>query len=631
MHKNQLQELAQRSGYNLPSYSCIREGPDHAPKFKATVTFNGETFSSPGYFASLRQAEHAAAEVALKVFSQRSPSQPSIAKILDESGVCKNLLQETAQRANVPLPNYNTVRSGPGHLPVFTCTVEVAGLQFIGEAARTKKQAEKNAALSAWAALKRRKYGQDPVFLSVFPFRMYLHPIPFCLGCAFFLLQYMLSLSCLASFFLPSDAGRNQSTFQEDSDVTDEQEQSLIARALANAYTANAIKSSPAVLSHAEAAARGLSFVIPNPVSVPKGMASAPLYTRNRTAMPGQQQQNQPPQQSAGPLYVPRHANPTWSRANESLAGQTSAAPMTRPAHLRDVTISEVTEAEAQAIEAAAAVAAAAASGMGYRGGYNSQIGYGEMMVAPHVASFPRLTHSSPMVDAAAAAAAPGAPRSAAPGPSYVRRTSAAVGSSLPPAGTANIINKSVPNFPTQTLVSQTIPAQPGVGIPNAMPVNSGMAYQPRVPRASTTSKVNQGYGQGSIALPMYKAGTASRGMYPAASSMDDALAAALPADLDLGTDAYLSGGPSIAVDSRSSDIWSAGDRELSPNSYWRAANKPGGNFGAVQPRPMQKQGVQINLSTSVVDDSGKPCRVLLEEDDEVEATARQMLNHLCL
>ncbi|CAI0397865.1 unnamed protein product [Linum tenue] len=41
MYKNQLQELAQRSCFNLPSYTCIREGPDHAPRFKATVNFNG--------------------------------------------------------------------------------------------------------------------------------------------------------------------------------------------------------------------------------------------------------------------------------------------------------------------------------------------------------------------------------------------------------------------------------------------------------------------------------------------------------------------------------------------------------------------------------------------------------------
>lgn len=75
-------------------------------------------------------------------------------KVQDETGVCKNLLQETAQRAGVSLPVYTTTRAGPGHLPVFTCAVEVAAMTFAGEAAKTKKQAEKNAAMAAWSALK---------------------------------------------------------------------------------------------------------------------------------------------------------------------------------------------------------------------------------------------------------------------------------------------------------------------------------------------------------------------------------------------------------------------------------------------------------------------------------------------
>ncbi|XP_024401282.1 uncharacterized protein [Physcomitrium patens] len=153
MYKNQLQELAQRSCFNLPAYACIREGPDHAPRFKATVNFNGEVFESPNYCNTLRQAEHAAAEVALNTLSRRGPSQSLAARILDETGVCKNLLQETAQRAGVSLPVYATTRSGPGHLPVFTCTVEVANMSFSGEAAKTKKQAEKNAAMAAWSAI----------------------------------------------------------------------------------------------------------------------------------------------------------------------------------------------------------------------------------------------------------------------------------------------------------------------------------------------------------------------------------------------------------------------------------------------------------------------------------------------
>ncbi|KAL8167474.1 hypothetical protein V2J09_008973 [Rumex salicifolius] len=154
MYKNQLQELAQRSCFNLPSYTCIREGPDHAPRFKAVVTFNGESFESPHFFSTLRQAEHAAAEVALSSLSSRGPSHSLAARILDETGVYKNLLQEISQRVGAPLPHYTTFRSGLGHQPVFTGTVELAGIIFTGEPAKNKKQAEKNAALSAWTSLK---------------------------------------------------------------------------------------------------------------------------------------------------------------------------------------------------------------------------------------------------------------------------------------------------------------------------------------------------------------------------------------------------------------------------------------------------------------------------------------------
>ncbi|XP_052196252.1 double-stranded RNA-binding protein 3-like isoform X2 [Diospyros lotus] len=158
MYKSQLQELAQRSCFNLPSYACIREGPDHAPRFKASVNFNGEIFESPIYCNTLRQAEHAAAEVALNELSTKGPSRSLTARVLDETGVYKNLLQETAHRAGVKLPVYTTVRSGPGHVPVFTSTVEIAGLSFTGESAKTKKQAEKNAAIAAWSALRSKNH-----------------------------------------------------------------------------------------------------------------------------------------------------------------------------------------------------------------------------------------------------------------------------------------------------------------------------------------------------------------------------------------------------------------------------------------------------------------------------------------
>ncbi|KAL0855930.1 hypothetical protein Bca101_061083 [Brassica carinata] len=162
MYKNQLQELAQRSCFNLPSYTCTREGPDHAPRFKACVNFNGEIFESPTYCSTLRQAEHSAAEVALIALSSKGPSKSLTARVLDETGIYKNLLQETAHRAGLDLPVYTCVRSGPGHIPTFSCTVELAGMSFNGESAKTKKQAEKNAAIAAWFSLRRMPSVDSP-------------------------------------------------------------------------------------------------------------------------------------------------------------------------------------------------------------------------------------------------------------------------------------------------------------------------------------------------------------------------------------------------------------------------------------------------------------------------------------
>lgn len=87
----------------------------------------------------------------------------------DETGVYKNLLQEIAQRVGAPLPSYTTTRSGLGHPPVFTGTVELAGIIFTGEPAKNKKQAEKNSAMAAWSSLKQREFSSPQrVFLRSF-------------------------------------------------------------------------------------------------------------------------------------------------------------------------------------------------------------------------------------------------------------------------------------------------------------------------------------------------------------------------------------------------------------------------------------------------------------------------------
>ncbi|XP_035831170.1 probable UDP-N-acetylglucosamine--peptide N-acetylglucosaminyltransferase SEC [Helianthus annuus] len=48
----------------------------------ATVNFNGETYESPNYCTTLRQAEHSAAEVALNALVSRVPSNSLAGRIL---------------------------------------------------------------------------------------------------------------------------------------------------------------------------------------------------------------------------------------------------------------------------------------------------------------------------------------------------------------------------------------------------------------------------------------------------------------------------------------------------------------------------------------------------------------------
>ncbi|KAI3927432.1 hypothetical protein MKW92_044422 [Papaver armeniacum] len=145
-HKNQLQIYAQKRKLNLPTYSYVRDGPPHNVRCKAMVTVDGQTFESPEFCRTQKEAEHAASRVALESLMH------------DESaGFSKNFLQEFLMKEGLPLPIYKTKSCGAPHLPTFLCTAQVGTDVFEGIAARTKKQAEMNAAQVAYCQLKERK------------------------------------------------------------------------------------------------------------------------------------------------------------------------------------------------------------------------------------------------------------------------------------------------------------------------------------------------------------------------------------------------------------------------------------------------------------------------------------------
>ncbi|XP_052111432.1 double-stranded RNA-binding protein 1 isoform X11 [Arachis duranensis] len=160
LYKNQLQNYAQKQNLPLPVYTSEWEGPPHAMRFKCKVTIDGQTYECPTAFSKLKDAEHAAAEVALLSLLSGGFQE-------DNSVLYKNLLQELVQKEGFSLPAYNTERFGEAHIPIFISHVEVEGEVFTGQKAKTKKQAEISAAKVAYSTLKERSSeAHIPTFIS---------------------------------------------------------------------------------------------------------------------------------------------------------------------------------------------------------------------------------------------------------------------------------------------------------------------------------------------------------------------------------------------------------------------------------------------------------------------------------
>ncbi|KAF3447255.1 hypothetical protein FNV43_RR12435 [Rhamnella rubrinervis] len=152
--KSRLQEYAQKMGLPTPVYETIKEGPSHEPSFRSTVIVNGVRYDSLSGFFNRKAAEQSAAEVALVELSKSVDINRCISLPVHETGLCKNLLQEYAQKMNYAIPLYQCQKDeNPGRAPRFSCTVEIGGIRYIGAAAKTKKEAEIKAARTALLAI----------------------------------------------------------------------------------------------------------------------------------------------------------------------------------------------------------------------------------------------------------------------------------------------------------------------------------------------------------------------------------------------------------------------------------------------------------------------------------------------
>ncbi|TQD85523.1 hypothetical protein C1H46_028935 [Malus baccata] len=170
MYKSKLQEVCHGKQWGLPTYTAMKDGPDHNPCFRASVSVNGFSFDSPVACKSSKQAQNQAAMLAFFHFTSPPSSNLSSSTVVadmnnisfltflvqDEMGHYKNLLQELAREEGFCMPTYKTVKSGASHMPTFSSTVEVEGEQFCGKAGKSKKQAELSAAKVAYISLKKQ-------------------------------------------------------------------------------------------------------------------------------------------------------------------------------------------------------------------------------------------------------------------------------------------------------------------------------------------------------------------------------------------------------------------------------------------------------------------------------------------
>ncbi|WMV07386.1 hypothetical protein MTR67_000771 [Solanum verrucosum] len=149
-YKTKLQMYAKRKNLGVPVYRNKRMSSAQGLYFEATVTVAGELFKSPGAYKSSEEAEESAAQFALMKLV-------TVALEKSNTGSYKSFLQELAQQEEICLPRYKTTRAGEPHNLTFFSSVEIEAEIFHGDGAKSKKQAEENAAKVAYTALTKCK------------------------------------------------------------------------------------------------------------------------------------------------------------------------------------------------------------------------------------------------------------------------------------------------------------------------------------------------------------------------------------------------------------------------------------------------------------------------------------------
>ncbi|PKA61341.1 Double-stranded RNA-binding protein 4 [Apostasia shenzhenica] len=143
-YKNLLQEYSQTSGIQLPIYSTINEGEQHAPKFRSTVLVDGLQIQSNRTFSHRKEAEQYVAKFALDYIALKFKNE-GVPNIYEDPLHCKSILYEYGVKLKIGKPTYSTIQK-EGTPPVFVSTITFNEESFIGHDGKNKKEAEQNAA-----------------------------------------------------------------------------------------------------------------------------------------------------------------------------------------------------------------------------------------------------------------------------------------------------------------------------------------------------------------------------------------------------------------------------------------------------------------------------------------------------
>ncbi|TKY68126.1 Double-stranded RNA-binding protein 2 [Spatholobus suberectus] len=153
-YKGMLEEYAQKSCINPPTYSFIEKLQDNQPMFTSSVRV-GEKYFHEG--TAFPRKMLAAQEVAKYALTCLDLSTTTISQELSY----KNMLQELCQAWEIQLPTYDTVKEGVDHAPSFKSTVvvkldvEIDHRSYTSEHGFSKKKkAEQDAARVALLNLK---------------------------------------------------------------------------------------------------------------------------------------------------------------------------------------------------------------------------------------------------------------------------------------------------------------------------------------------------------------------------------------------------------------------------------------------------------------------------------------------